>query len=116
MKFLTLVLLVMAPAAQAHDAEIVKAVGSGADGKYGFSVTLTHPETGWDDYADGWRVELEDGTVLGTRVLVHPHVNEQPFTRSLSGVAVPSGTNQVFIRAKTLVDGWSDSTLAVPLN
>jgi len=49
-----------------------------------FDVTLSHADTGWEDYADGWRVELEDGTVLGTRVLGHPHVNEQPFTRSAS--------------------------------
>ena len=40
-----------------------------------FSVTIRHAETGWDDYADGWRVVLEDGTELGLRVLYHPHAN-----------------------------------------
>ena len=109
-------LLILATPAFAHDAEIVKAVGTGTNGIYSFSTTLSHPETGWDDYADGWRVELEDGTVLGTRVLAHPHSNEQPFTRSLSRVAVPRGTSLVFIRAKTLADGWSDKRVAVPLD
>ena len=65
-----------------------------------FSVTLAHPDTGWDHFADAWRVELADGTVLGERVLVHPHEAEQPFTRSLSGVAIPEGVGQVFIRSR----------------
>lgn len=74
-----------------------------------FDVTLSHRDTGWDDYADGWRVELADGTVLGTRVLAHPHVNEQPFTRS-SQIDVPDGVAQVFIRASDTVGGWADGT------
>lgn len=75
------------------------------------SVTLSHPDTGWDHYADGWRVELEDGTILGTRELLHPHVEEQPFTRSLSVSGLPDGP--LFIRAKCSVDGWSDDVFAV---
>lgn len=75
-----------------------------------FSVTLTHADTGWDDYADGWRVELADGTVLGTRVLAHPHVDEQPFTRS-SSIDVPSSVSEVFIRASTTTDGWGSATM-----
>ncbi len=74
-----------------------------------FSVTLSHGDTGWDDYADGWRVELADGTVLGTRNLAHPHVDEQPFTRS-SSIAVPADVTEVFIRASDSVGGWSATT------
>ena len=74
-----------------------------------FDVTLSHPDTGWDHYADGWRVELADGTVLGTRVLAHPHVTEQPFTRS-SNIEVPEGVDVVFIRASCNVDGWAEDT------
>lgn len=80
-------------------------VGSRVDGA-SVSVTLIHPDTGWDHYADGWRIETEDGTVLGTRELLHPHVEEQPFTRSLAGIVLPAGP--LFIRARCLVDGWSD--------
>lgn len=80
-----------------------------------FDVTLTHPDTGWDHYADGWRVELEDGTILGTRELLHPHVNEQPFTRSLSSVSIPDGVNTVYLRSKCNVDGWSQSTVRYDL-
>ena len=81
-----------------------------------FDVTLSHGDTGWDDYADGWRVVAEDGTVLGTRVLHHPHVEEQPFTRSLSGVAIPEGTRRVRIEARTSVTGWDAAPFAVDLS
>ncbi|WP_136442030.1 hypothetical protein [Pacificoceanicola onchidii] len=82
---------------------------------YRFSVTLAHPDTGWDHYADGWRVELEDGTDLGTRVLAHPHVTEQPFTRSLGGIQIPTGVSTVFVRAKCSDDGWNEDRVAISL-
>ena len=77
--------------------------------------TLSHPDTGWDHYADGWRVELADGTVLGTRELAHPHVNEQPFARS-ARIMVPDGVTRVFIRARCNLDGWNAATVAFDLN
>jgi len=76
------------------DARAIRA----ADGSYGFDVTLRHEDEGWDHYADAWDVVAPDGTVLGTRVLYHPHVDEQPFTRSLSGVEIPAGVSEVIIR------------------
>ncbi len=91
----------------------IDAALSGADWR--FSVTLAHPDTGWDHYADGWRVEAEDGTVLGYRELLHPHVTEQPFTRSLGGVAIPDGMRTVYVRAKCSVDGWSGDVTAYVL-
>lgn len=73
-----------------------------------FDVTLSHPDTGWDHYADGWRIEDASGTVLGLRVLGHPHVNEQPFTRSLKiDGPLPA---VVYIRPRCIVDGWSTGT------
>ena len=81
----------------------VKATQSGESWR--FDVRLTHADTGWDHYADGWGVYLEDGTELGYRELAHPHVNEMPFTRSLSGVEVPEGITRVFIRPRDLVHG-----------
>jgi len=47
------------------------------DSQWSVSVTLKHDDTGWDHYADDWRVVDEDGNVLGDRVLYHPHENEQ---------------------------------------
>lgn len=81
-----------------------------------FDVTLSHPDTGWEHYADAWRVLDMDGKELAIRILVHPHVDEQPFTRSLSGVNLPEGTKQVQIQARCLVDGWTAQTMIVSLN
>ena len=85
------------------------------DGAYSFSVTVRHGDSGWDHYADAWDVVGPDGTVLGTRVLLHPHETEQPFTRSLSGVRVPDGIRTVTIRAHDKVHGHGGATLEVEL-
>jgi hypothetical protein len=87
-----------------------------------FHVTVEHPDTGWDDYADGWDVVTPGGEVLKpdpdspfTRLLLHPHENEQPFTRSQSGIVIPADTTQVRVRAHDLVDGFGGREVAVDL-
>ena len=79
-------------------------------------VTIEHPDTGWDHYADGWRVHDEEGKELGFRELRHPHVNEQPFTRSLTGVVIPDGTRKVFVSARCSRDGWESTPFEVKLD
>jgi hypothetical protein len=86
-----------------------------ADGAFAFSVTLEHGDSGWKHYADRWEVVAPDGTVLATRVLLHPHVDEQPFTRSLSGVKIPAGISRVTIRAHDKVHGNGPLARAVDL-
>lgn len=108
-------LLALATPALADDA-VIEAVEARATGDaWSFSVTLSHGDTGWDDYADGWRVVAGDGTEYGFRELLHPHVNEQPFTRSLSGVAIPEGVDEVFVEARTSTDGWGEERFPVAL-
>ena len=82
---------------------------------YYFSVTVSHSDTGWDHYANKWDVVAPDGTVLGTRILHHPHVNEQPFTRSLSGVKIPETIESVTIRAHDSVHNYGGKTVTVEL-
>ena len=103
MRAMALTLLAAAPA-MADPAEIVSAEAVRSGDAWRVSVTLRHADTGWDDYADGWRV-IADGEVVGTRVLAHPHVDEQPFTRSLT-LAIPEGAEAVEIEASTSVTGW----------
>ncbi len=81
-----------------------------------FDVTVRHADEGWGHYADAWQVLAPDGAVLGTRELRHPHVDEQPFTRSLGGVSVPEGVVEVRVRARDSVHGWSarERTVAIP--
>ena len=106
----------VATIATAGEVEIVVAQARHlVDGAYNFSVTR-HADTGWDHYADKWDVVAPDGTVLGTRVLVHPHQDEQPFTRGLSGVRVSKGMKRVTIRAHDKVHGYAKRTLTVDLS
>ena len=115
MRHLWIGLLCAATPAIAHEAEIVDATASSSGSGWNISVTIAHAETGWDDYADGWRVENTAGDTLGTRVLQHPHANEQPVTRSLSGVSLPKGAEVIWIRARTSVDGWGHKRFKLTL-
>lgn len=73
-----------------------------------FNVTLEHQDTGWKHYANKWEIYTPDGKLLAKRTLYHPHVNEQPFTRSLSGVKIPKGLDKVIVKGHDLVHGYSD--------
>ncbi len=110
-----LLLLFIAAPALADPPKIEKVVATESGGAWRFDVTLSHGDTGWDDYADGWRVLDMDGNELGLRTLYHPHVDEQPFTRSLSGVVIPTGTTQVRIEARDSVGGWPGSARTIKL-
>ena len=79
-------------------------------------VTLEHQDKGWEHYADGWRIVASDGTILGERTLYHPHVAEQPFTRSLSGVKIPPSVKQIYIEARDNIHGWSKDKLQIDLS
>ena len=100
----------------------VRAIHNQAQNSWTYAVTVQHPDAGWEDYADGWDVITPDGTVLKpdpespfTRLLLHPHVGEQPFTRSQSGVAIPEDVTQVRVRAHDLVDGYGGREVTVDL-
>ncbi|MCA9910729.1 MAG: hypothetical protein KC519_18865 [Anaerolineae bacterium] len=91
-------------------------------GTWTFHVTVQHPDTGWEDYADGWDVLLPDGTVIKpdptspfTRLLLHPHEEEQPFTRSQGGIVIPADVTTVRVRAHDLVAGFGGREVVVDL-
>jgi len=114
MKRLAFFLLCASPALA--DAPVVEDASARQSGdSWTISVTLSHPDTGWEHYADGWQVLAPDSTELGFRLLAHPHVNEQPFTRSLSGVKIPDGITSVLIRPRCLVDGLNAETYRLEL-
>lgn len=101
--------------------EYVRAVHNG-NTSWTFHVTVRHLDTGWEDYADGWDVVLPDGTVIKpdssspfTRLLLHPHETEQPFTRSQSGIIIPDNITTVTVRAHDLVDAWGGQEVLVDL-
>lgn len=81
----------------------VKSTGS----TFSFTVTISSPYDTHERYADGFRVLDTEGNEMGLRVLWHDHANEQPFSRSLTGVKIPSDITSVFIEARDKTYGWS---------
>jgi hypothetical protein len=116
-KLTALILAFAALAASASaDPAVVQNVKVSKDGgAYTFNVTIFHNDTGWEDYADIWRIKDTNGNILGERLLSHPHIDEQPFTRSLSGVRIPDGIDSVMIEAHDTVTGWAPSAKLVKL-
>ena len=101
-------------AAMAGEADVVDVeVGKQGDGRFRFDVTVRHADEGWDHYADRWEVLGPDGAALGVRELAHPHVNEQPFTRSLTGVSIPADVGEVTVRARDSMHGYGGAEMSV---
>ncbi|GAA6141655.1 hypothetical protein [Hydrogenophaga sp. 5NK40-0174] len=88
---------------------------AGGGRQFDFDVTISSPYDTPDRYADGFRVKGKDGTVYGVRKLWHDHAGEQPFTRDLYGVDIPSGVSSVTVEARDQQHGWGGETLDVIL-
>jgi hypothetical protein len=111
---LGLILLLAAFPAYAGEADVVAAKVDHRSGRiYDFDVTVRSNDSGWDRYADRIEILGPDGKVLGIRVLEHPHEQEQPFTRDVSGVEIPRGIDEVTIRARFKPVGFDGAVLRV---
>lgn len=103
--------------AYAGDVKILAADWNSSNANHwSVNVTLKHGDTGWNHYADNWRVVDSEDNILGDRVLHHPHVDEQPFTRGLGVVEVPEGITTVYIEAHDKVHGWTSKRLKIDLS
>ena len=81
-----------------------------------FDVTVRHEDEGWDHYANLWEVvDPQTGKVIGNRVLAHPHDNEQPFTRSATGIKISQEITKVLVRAKCTLHGFEGRAVLVDL-
>ncbi|MEQ9328171.1 MAG: hypothetical protein RJQ21_12855 [Rhodospirillales bacterium] len=99
----------------AGEADVLDVRAERSGDSWRFTVTVAHEDAGWNHYADRWDILAPDGTVLGSRVLLHPHDSEQPFTRSLGGVAIPAGIDRVTIRAHDKIHGLGGKTVTITL-
>lgn len=110
-------LFVFSASLHADEAAIVEAKiqATGGENMFRIDVTIKHADAGWDHYANQWDILDENGDLLGSRVLHHPHDNEQPFTRSLS-LMIPASVTMVTIVAHDSVhkDNPETMALAVP--
>lgn len=108
--------LMLPTVASAGEADVVNATASRTGGNlWRIEATIRHADEGWEHYANAFEVLDPQGQVLGVRELLHPHVNEQPFTRSLGNVAIPPETKFVIIRAKDSVHEYGGLEFRVEL-
>ncbi len=79
-------------------ANVVSVVVFGQSNQFQISVSISSPDAGCEQFADWWEILSEDGELIYRRILLHSHVNEQPFTRSGGPVDIEEDT-VVYIRA-----------------
>lgn len=70
------------------------------NGSWCFNTQVRHNDQGWDHYANEWQVTDLQGNVLASRKLLHPHDDEQPFTRNLCNIKFADDIKQVVVSAK----------------
>lgn len=103
-----------APASDTLFPDVVEVEVTGSRDQLSFAVTMTSSYDSPERYADGMRVRSADGkTVYGERELTHDHASEQPFTRSIDGVSIPSDVSEVVVEGRDQVSGWGGATQQV---
>lgn len=113
--YLVLTLLVSSPVL-AGEADVLSVEANcQSDSTCDFNVTVQHADDGWDHFANRWEVRTPDGKRLAIRELAHPHVDEQPFTRSLRNVRIPDGVTAVIVRARDSVHGYGGKEVTAEL-
>ncbi|WP_235295657.1 hypothetical protein [Portibacter marinus] len=96
---------------QSQSVEVTKIEISGEEGKYTFTVELSSPDIGCDQYADWWEIINKDGDLIYRRNLGHSHVNEQPFSRSGGPVDV-SENDFLYIRGHMNTTGYGAKVMS----
>jgi hypothetical protein len=91
-------------------ADVISASVSGQPGEYNFAVTISSPDEGCHQYADWWEVLNPEGELIYRRILLHSHVDEQPFTRSGGPVPIEASTI-VLVRAHMHPFGYGGTAL-----
>lgn len=86
-------------------AKIVSVSAFGEVQNYTFKVGISSPDLGCDQYADWWEVVDLEGNLIYRRILLHSHVNEQPFVRSGGPVAIDENQT-VIVRAHMNNSGY----------
>jgi len=87
-------------------------------GTWRFDVTIQHEDESMLHYADQWEIliPLPNGQTLSyTRPFTQPHLQEQPFETTLSGIKVPEGTTPLRVRARDSRDGYGGQEVTVDL-
>ena len=91
-------------------ARVVAVQVSGDPGDYRFSVALSTPDLGCEQYADWWEVVSVSGELLYRRILTHSHVDEQPFTRFGGPVKIVA-EEEVWVRVHMNNTGYASAAM-----
>ena len=86
------------------------------DSSWCISTTVRHNDEGWDHYANAWAVLDEDENEIAWRTLLHPHDDEQPFTRAQCEINIPEEVTKLIIQAKCTVHGFGGQAVVVDLS
>jgi hypothetical protein len=113
---IVLFLLIHAVPALSGEADVIHvALTKNSDNTYDFDVTVEHTDKGLEHYVTWWRIRTPEGKEIDRRRLVHPHVNEQPFTRSLGGVNIPKNINIFVVEAFDRIHGYGGKVIIIDL-
>ena len=109
-------LMLASASALADTPRVVDGAISGPDtnGTHRIAVTVRHADLAWDHYANNFEILTPAGELIRERVLAHPHVEEQPFTRSAYGIQLPQGISEIQVRARDSVHGYGPA-VSVPI-
>lgn len=99
-----------APLSNSGFADVLSVKVSGDPGSYQFAVEISSPDSGCERYADWWEVIASDEGLSYRRILLHSHVNEQPFTRTGGPVQVLPDM-VVYIRAHMNDSGYGGQAM-----
>ena len=102
-------------AMQKHPDVVAVQVRQRAADSFDFDVTVSSPYDTPRRYADAFRVTDAGGRVLGERILLHDHANEQPFTRDLHGVRIAPDVRTVNVQARDMQYGYGGKSVSVRL-
>ena len=84
---------------------------SGSENSYTFNVKVKSPDTGCGQYADWWEVIDAEEKLIYRRILLHSHVNEQPFRRTGGPVAIAEN-KLVYVRAHMNNSGYGTQVMS----
>ena len=107
---ITLLLLLISSLVKAAEVEVKceKVEHRGGD-LFTFYISVDHNDENWEHYVDRFELLNEKGKIFAVRVLRHPHVNQRPFTRSVTTM-LKEPLNKFSARGHDLVHGYGPAT------